>query len=188
MDKPLLAFDYDGVIANTNQIKSEWIPEHLGREVPPWQCARTRCVPIIGLAAYERMSKEVYGREASLRARPIPGAIEGIRALSRTHRLVIVTARDEGRIQWTREWLRGAGIARCFADIRSSAGASKPDIVAELGALSLVDDDARHLRGAPEVRFARLLFAQGTDPNEVEPGITVVPDWPALVSALSGLA
>ena len=183
----VLAFDYDGVIANTNQVKSEWIARNLGQEVPPWQCDRTRCVPVIGLAAYERMSREVYGREASLGAQPMPGAIEGIRELAAMHRLVIVTARDEERMRWTREWLHSAGIERCFADIRSSVGGSKPDIVAGLGAAALVDDDARHLRGAPEARFARLLFLQGGEPGEVEPGIYAVPDWQTLIARLAGL-
>ena len=186
--KPTLAFDYDGVIANTNRLKSQWIAEYLGRDVAPGLCDRTRCVPIIGLDTYNLMSNEVYGREASLRAQPMPGAVEGIQALSQKHRLAIITARDEERLQWTREWLQNRDLARFFSVVRSSVGTSKPEIVTELGALSLVDDDPRHLRGAPEAPFARLLFAQGAHPDGIEPEITVVSDWPALVAALEGLS
>ncbi len=60
--RPAIGLDYDGIIADTNRVKARWIREHLGVEVEPWRCDRTRCVPIIGASAYESMGEVVYER------------------------------------------------------------------------------------------------------------------------------
>lgn len=49
----IIAVDYDGTIANTNAEAVKWIKTHVGRDVEPWQCNRTDCVPLIGKSPYE---------------------------------------------------------------------------------------------------------------------------------------
>lgn len=184
----LIALDYDGVIADTNQVKSEWIAEHLGMDVPPWLCDRTECVPIIGLENYAQMSPVVYGREASQRARPLPGAVEAIQSLRRTCRLAIVTARTAEQIQWVREWLAHQGIEDAFEGVYSSSGGmAKADIVRRLGAIALVEDDVRHLLQAPETRFARIHLAPHQEGASSHPGIAVARDWAAALAMLESL-
>jgi hypothetical protein len=184
----IIALDYDGVIADTNQIKSDWIAENLGLDVPPWLCDRTECVPIIGLENYNRMSPIVYGREASLRAQPVPGALEAVRALQRTYRLIIVTARTTEQIQWTREWLRQQRVEDAFGDILSSSGGiAKAEIVRQIGAIALIEDDVRHLLKWPEIRFVRIHLSPHVQGNASEPGIAAASDWPMALSLLQGM-
>jgi hypothetical protein len=181
----ILALDYDGVIADTNQVKSDWIAENLGQNVPPWLCNRTECVPIIGLENYNRMSPIVYGRGASLRARPVPGVLQAVQTLRQVYRLIIVTARTEEQIHWTREWLAQTGIADAFEDIHSSSGGiAKAEIVHQLGAVALVEDDVRHLLKFPEVPFARIHLAPQWADAHSDSGIVTVSDWQGVVSAL----
>jgi len=181
----ILALDYDGVIADTNQIKSDWIAENLGQAVPPWLCDRTECVPIIGLENYNRMSPIVYGREASLRARPMPGVLQAVPVLQQAYRLIIVTARTDEQIRWTREWLAQQGIADAVEDIHSSSGGvAKAEIVHQLGAVALVEDDVRHLLKRPEVPFARIHLAPHLEGAQNDSGVVTVSDWPGVVAAL----
>ena len=53
--RSMFSVDFDGVIANTNNVKSKWIRSHLDIDVPPTYCDRTSCVSRIGLSEYERM-------------------------------------------------------------------------------------------------------------------------------------
>lgn len=80
-EKPGIALDYDGVIADTNSVKSRWIRRHLRWDVPPWETDRTYCARHIGIGTYLRMAPEAYGWRASLAARAVPGARRALRAL-----------------------------------------------------------------------------------------------------------
>jgi hypothetical protein len=183
-----IALDYDGVIADTNQVKSDWIAGTLGLDVPPWLCNRTECVPLIGLENYNRMSPIVYGREASLRAQPMPGVLEAVHTLRQMYRLAIVTARTEEQVQWTREWLAQQGIEDAFEGIHSSSGGiAKADILRQLGAIALIEDDVRHLLKAPDYAFARIHLAPHLEEGASHPGIVTAGDWAALVTVLGNL-
>jgi hypothetical protein len=134
------------------------------------------------------MSPIVYGREASLRAKPMPGVLEAVRTLQQAYRLIIVTARTEEQIQWAWEWLALQGIEDAFEDVLSSRGTTKAEIVKRLGAIALVEDDIRHLRASPDLQFARIHLAPHAGETKAEPGILTVRDWSSIVSALATLA
>src|SRR6185503_11927716 len=68
----ILAVDYDGTIANTHAEAVKWIKTQLGRDVEPWQCNRTDCVPLIGKSPYEEMNDYVYERESTVAAAEVP--------------------------------------------------------------------------------------------------------------------
>ena len=74
----IIAVDYDGTIANTNAEAVKWIKTHVGRDVEPWQCNRTDCVPLIGKSPYEEMNDYVYERESTLAAAEVPGAANAL--------------------------------------------------------------------------------------------------------------
>ncbi len=149
-----VAIDYDGVIADTNQIKSAWISEHLKLRVSPWRCDRTSCVPIIGLDAYNRMSETVYGLEATMRANPVVGAVRGMRDLRPEWNLFCITNRDRQRTRWAEERLRELGLLDDLEEVLSSYSTTKMEIVRRIDAVALFDDDLRHLR-KPAARSIR---------------------------------
>jgi len=185
----IVVLDYDGVIADTNQLKSEWIATTLGVNVPPSRCDRTQCVPGIGLSNYEKMSEYVYDRKASLLAKPVPGSIRGIAQLSQQSRLFIVTARTKERIKWAEEWLSQNGMADKFDDIISSNGRAKGDLVSRLEASAMVDDDERHLRGLEQYEFQKYHFAPFMKKRYLHmPGADIVRvrNWRTLLLFISG--
>lgn len=137
--------DYDGTIADTNRVKAAWIRERLGREVDPQACDRTSCVPIIGAASYEAMAAVVYERESSLKAPPVAGALDALRALREHGQVYVLSARLPHRLVFAREWLELHGAGE-FADaLLSSADSDKLSVCKQHGIDVLVDDDERHL-------------------------------------------
>lgn len=156
---PVLALDYDGVVANTNEIKSLWIRNNLGLKVPSWRCDRTQCVPRIGLANYEQMSQVVYGRKATQDAKPVAGAVQSIQRLSQLFGLCIVTARSQEKINWIHQWIGMNSLAPFLKEVVSSEGKSKAEIVAHISAVALLDDDLRHLVRLAEYDFLKFNLA-----------------------------
>ena len=153
----IIAIDYDGTIADTNQEKVKWIEENLATEISPWNCSRTDCVPIIGLEAYERMADYVYEPESTLRAAEVAGALDALHELSKKAWLYVLTARSLERIQSTRQWLENKEVLSCFKGIRTSQGTSKAAACSAIGADILIDDDVRHLREIGHEDLVRIL-------------------------------
>ncbi len=183
--RPAIGLDYDGIIADTNRVKARWIREHLGVEVEPWRCDRTRCVPIIGASAYESMGEVVYERRSSLAAPPVAGGLDAIRDLERAYRLYVVTARRDHRVEFARRWLELQGIAGCFEAVLSSAGSTKARICIDHEITALVDDDERHLGSLTGVEPV-LLKAGYTGSGEEFADLRALRSWPEVVVHLSG--
>ncbi len=188
-----IGIDYDGTIADTNALKVAWIKENLGLEVPPWRTDRTLCVPIIGLEAYERMSRIVYSPEFSARAKEVPGAAQAIKALARHWRIYVVTARDNAQVDSSRAWLQEKGLLPYISGFLSSAERapdgtrlSKAALCARYGLRVLIDDDERHLRDVLVPGLQRILLKSGCDEElEVAPGIELARSWPQAVEILN---
>lgn len=163
-DRPGIALDYDGVIADTNSLKSRWIRRHLGRRVPPWETDRTICVRLIGIENYMRMAPEVYGWEASLKARPVPGVRRALRALAAHSRVYVMTARAGAMLRGCRAWMRKRGLERFVRGYLvggRAEGVGKVALCAKLGIQALVDDDERHFDGLKRAPVLKILFKNG---------------------------
>lgn len=182
-EKPGIALDYDGVIADTNSLKSRWILRHLGRKVPPWETDRTSCVRHIGREAYRRMSPEVYGWKASLKARAVPGIRRAIRDLAARARVYVLTARSGEMLRGCRAWMRRSGLDRFVAGYlvggRAEAlGEGKVPLCARYGLIALVDDDERHFDGLGGVPVLKVLFKNGARGRvRVPPGARLFTRW-----------
>jgi phosphoglycolate phosphatase-like HAD superfamily hydrolase len=174
----IVAIDYDGTIADTNRAKSEWIKAHLGLQVPPWHCSRTDCVPIIGEDAYRQLGDWVYERTSTLQAEALPGALDALHLLAKQSELHIVTARPGRRIVFACEWLENKGVLDLFQGIRTSAGTSKAEICADLGADVLVDDDLRHVEKADVEGMLRILMQYGREgESDCGPQVVFCSSW-----------
>lgn len=143
--KPLIAIDYDGVIANTNQIKSKWIKEKLDIDIAPDKCDRSNCVKIIGKQKYQEMTKYVYEYEATLKADPTPDLHSILEKLSKEWRFIIISARTNQRIKYAKEWLEKQNLIQMFEDVITNGESSKLEVAINRGATIIIDDDIRHL-------------------------------------------
>ena len=176
--------DYDGTIANTNALKSRWIREQLHREIDPWQCDRTSCVPLIGAQNYKQMCNAVYERELSERAPAVQGALAALEALSTVGQVYIVTARVPHRVTFAREWLVQHGVADCVSDYLSSSETDKQTICDTHGVDVLIDDDERHLTSSSE-RVKRILLKPGlVGQLSVPDSVTLCRSWDEVLSSV----
>lgn len=174
----IIAIDFDGTIGDANEQKARWIKANLGLSLPSWQCSYTECAPIVGEEVHKPMGLSVYGREGTLRANEVTGALDALRALSKDYTLHIVTARPEERIPFAREWLKRKGALGCIEEIHSSVGSTKSAICAEIEAGILIDDDVRHLREGEAKGLSRILLQDGrTDRPDYGPGIIFCSSW-----------
>lgn len=184
----IIALDFDGTIADANRLKADWIREHLDLEIPSWQCSYTECVPIVGAEVHKPMSQVVYGREGTLRAVEVKGALEALKILSAEHTLHIVTARPDSRVPFAAEWLEQNGVSECITTIHSSVGVSKAAICAELGARVLVDDDVRHLTESENPDLFRILLQDGRiDRPEYGPDVFFSSTWVEILRQIQDL-
>lgn len=98
---------------------------------------------------FRRHAEEVFGA-----ALPLPGAVEGVRALAKWYRIIYLTARPEEARQVTLEWLRYWG----FPEGELVMTRDKVRAAGELG-VDLAIDDAPHelaaLRRAVPVVLAK---------------------------------
>lgn len=64
-----IGIDYDGVIVDSNEIKSRWIQTPLGIYLLPWMTDKTSLVPkVMSIEKYNEMGDDVYEEALSLSA------------------------------------------------------------------------------------------------------------------------
>ena len=181
--KKMFALDYDGTIADTNALKTQWIQKHLGLDVAPYNCDRTWCVPLIGEDSYNAMALDVYSKENGLKAGVVPGANEALKTFAGHGRVYVVTARDSTNAPFAEEWLRTNGLMRYIEKIVPRTGKAKADVARSLGCRVLVDDDIRHLMDMPRDSILPLLLKPGFDGEfERSGGIVLCRSWGEVVS------
>lgn len=182
--QPMFAIDFDGVIADTSRLKSEWLRKNLGRDIPPWQCDHTTLAGLIGEETYQRMSPDVYGGQATHGVGLVDGAADALRTLARAGRIIVLTARTEEQAAFTRRYLADHDLADAVAEVVSSAESTKIAQVRTLGCRVLIDDDGRHLLGEGAEALTRLHLRPGAEnPPASGPGIVVCTTWPEAVTA-----
>lgn len=127
-------------------------------------------------------------------AEPLPGAMEALQALQRTHRLVVVSARHQLLGEATHAWL-DAHLPGVFEDVvllgadRWGDGlrVGKVDTLQELGASVLVDDSLSHCAAAADAGLRAILFGD-YDWNRADAlpeGVVRATGWPDVQRLLS---
>lgn len=154
--------DYDGVIADTNRVKAQWIKKNLGLRVQPWKTDRTQCVPIIGLNNYERMSQEVYGEKLSLKAPLVPGVRKALSHLHQKGKIFIVTSRTPERVGYAQKCLKKHNLDKFINGFYSfTEEGSKGTIALRYNLDFLIDDDLRHLQNSTNKKLLKIWFKNG---------------------------
>ena len=181
----MFALDYDGVIADTNQLISEWLRGNMGLDRPRYRCDWSQLCPVIGEERYREMGRVIYWDEYTAKADILPGAEAALEALSAAGPLYLITARNEELTTFSRAWLDKRDLTRHFADILSMGDRLKVDIAKDLGCKVLVDDDQRHL--IPGVIEHLVLFrpSMGEPVHQLD-GCTVCSTWEDALEAMLG--
>ncbi len=191
--KPGIGIDFDGVIADTNALKSRWIRRHLRRRIPPWQADRTSLVRLIGRRNYDRISPHVYNPQTTLSLPAVPGVRAALRALAPRFRLFVITARKGSILRGCRDWMRKNGLDGLVARYLSgghAVGATvrKTELCARHGIRVLIDDDERHFRAGGDPSVIGALFKGGCDGKvRVPRGALLFRGWPDLLEYLRSL-
>lgn len=181
----ITAIDYDGTIADTNGGKAAWIKANLGKDIDPWNCDRTNCVPIIGDANYRILGDWVYEYDSTLASAEVPGASSALRALAAAGDVYVISARPLRRLDFAREWLYRKGLLAYIRELYSSQDTSKADLCERVAAEVLIDDDARHLKHVELPGLRRILLQHGrSDGVDVGPNISFCRGWPEVLRVL----
>lgn len=139
-----IGLDFDGVIINWAQLKSDCIKLLFNVNLSPKNTCRSFAVrqKILYEHEYDEMLKFLYENEAAFQLmRPMPGAITFIKILlAQNNDIKIVTARSSRALN-LKEWFNKFKID---VPIKYTAGAKKD--VASNGLDIFLDDDYRHLK------------------------------------------
>lgn len=177
--------DYDGTIADTNLMKARWIREHLRKQIDPWQCDRTNCIPLIGVENYESMANTVYEQAWSLAAPPVADALAGLQALRARGKVYVLTARLPHRLAFAKEWLRRQGMPELGDTLLSSAESDKLSVCQRHGINVLIDDDERHLLPLVQSGIRGILLKAGFEGMLSPPsGIRFCRAWSEVLAVL----
>ncbi len=143
MEKGPVIIDFDGVIANTPELKSDWIRKNLNLLVPSWHTDRENCIPLIGEQNYERMAEEVYTDSGISEILGMRNGIYRLKSLG--FKLYVLTSRAPNRQQYARKWLSEKGLMQYFEDFLCIDGSSKAPFIERLSPYAVIDDEMRFL-------------------------------------------
>ncbi len=177
-----IGVDFDGVIADTNKVRSQWIKRNLGITIPLWLTDKTSCLKSIGVENYQKMSKTVYERPSTMEAKPLPGVKTAFRILSKQGDIHIITSRLPHRVEYAREWLQKNGLLLYIKAIHRESDVPKGILAEKLNISVLIDDDIRHLKGVQKVK--KIWFkskAQNLNPPR---GIVLIRSWKEITKYL----
>lgn len=184
-----IGLDYDGVIADTNKVKSEWLKQTFGINIPAHLTNRTSCIRELAkyfpkeksVEIYDNFQTFIYGGEYARNAPEIPGAVDLIKRLSGKHSLWIVTARYDPLMQDAKDYLIARNILSCFKGIESAGNVdptlgrppTKEEICLKRRISVLVDDDERHLVNVNVQGLKKILLRNGGDDSEHVDGVSI---------------
>jgi len=126
-----IGLDFDGVISDCGQLKSEGARRMYGVDIPPGKFKKEIVVgeELLTLKQYRELQEEIYGRrKIGMKMAMVPGARYYINALQQEgHRVRVVTSRGEVESEIARDWigLRGLDLPLIGVGGESKADACK---------------------------------------------------------------
>jgi len=154
-----IGLDFDGVISDCGQLKSDGARMLYGVEIPPEKFKKELVIDagILTLEQYRHLQKQIYDtREIGLTMSPVDGALELVPKLQQEgHDLMVVTSRWEPGTEIAREWMKLKGLNLYLVGVAS--GVSKANACQGLDAY--IDDDLDKLEPLVRVVPHRYLFS-----------------------------
>lgn len=131
-----IAFDFDGVLADTSILKHRWFYDTVNLLNENKRIMKM----------YKKLSSIIFTRENLLKTKMIDENIPFyLHELCNENELIIITNRPSYMLEWIKEWLKINGILDCFSNIFSSSDDTKGTIAIENDIDILIDDDIKHL-------------------------------------------
>ena len=156
-----IGLDFDGVISDCGQLKSDGAKLLYGVEIPPEKFKKELVVDtgILTSEQYRHLQKQVYGtREIGLTMLPVDGVLRFLPKLQREgYDLMVVTSRGESESEIAREWMRLKGLEVLLVGV--GGGISKADACKGLDVY--IDDDLDKLEPLVDSVPYRYLFSWG---------------------------
>jgi len=185
-DKKKIAFDFDGVIADTTNKKKKWLESKKifisGVDKTTFFKELEKSMNIVDIKSiYTEMSNEIFTEKTLLETKPIKDAIKTLKELSKIYDIYIITARTEALILSVNKWLNLYNIKNCIKEIKSASFKNKQEICKENNIEFLCDDDIRHL--SDNIIDERVLFCN-RDVNLTDNNIKLVSSWKEIFDLL----
>lgn len=156
-----IGLDFDGVISDCGQLKSDGARILYGVEIPPERFKKELIVDtgILTLEQYRHLQKQIYGtREIGLLMKEVEGVVDYTQRLtSEGHNLTIITSRGIQESEIAREWMRLKSLDLHLVGVGS--GISKADACRGLDIY--IDDDLDKLEPLVDSVPHRYLFSWG---------------------------
>ncbi|MGF7228536.1 MAG: 5' nucleotidase, NT5C type [Candidatus Saccharibacteria bacterium] len=187
--KQIIAFDIDDVLAKTAEgfttySNAQWgttlLPSDFSEDwINMWQVAPEEML---------RRSKIFHGSDVVLHYEPNFGAVAVLDKLRTTYDLRLATSRQHGHKEYTSTWI-DAHFPEMFNDIHysgifdddslSAHKRTKADLLEEIGATYLIDDQLKHCIAAAERGIKAVLFGDYTwnQADVLPPGVHRCATW-----------
>lgn len=156
-----IGLDFDGVISDCGQLKSDGAKLLYGVEIPPERFKTELVVGtgILTLEQYRNLQRQIYeNSEIGLTMLPVDGVFEYIPKLKRDgHDLIVITSRNRGSCDIANEWMKRQNLSLNLIGI--GGGVKKTEACKGLDVY--VDDDLDKLEPLVNSVLHRFLFSWG---------------------------
>lgn len=181
-----VAFDFDGVIADTTSKKINWLKEN--KNISLNRVDKTNFYKLLSSfysnyeidELYKCMSKSIFIEDVLLSTEEVTNALSSLKKISNMYEIYIVSSRTPNMLKSVKKWLKLNDVDKYIKKIISSSNRSKQDICVMNNIDFLCDDDVRHL--LDEKIKNRLLFS--SDKYQGNSSIMLVSSWDEIVDAL----
>jgi len=156
-----IGLDFDGVISDCGQLKSDAARQLYGVDIPPEKFKKEIVVGgnHLTMEQYRELQTAIYStREFGFRMKPVDGVLRYLpRLLSRGHFVQVITSREGAELEIAKDWTRLQNLD--LEIIGVGFGNSKADAASGLDVF--VDDDLDKLEPLSGVVPHRFLFSWG---------------------------
>lgn len=175
-----IGLDFDGVISNCGQLKTEGARRMYGVEIPPEKFKKEIVIgeKLLTSEQYRTLQRAIYGtRELGLLMEPVDGVLRFLPLLvAEGHTILVVTSRGDVELQIAKEWSVLRGLQLDFVGV--GYGASKAD--AAIGLDLYVDDDLDKLEPLVGIVPNLFLFSWGYNIHVDTGSIPRLDSWEAM--------
>jgi 5'(3')-deoxyribonucleotidase len=194
MAKPVLAVDFDDVVAGFNAAFVQYHNEQFGTAIT-YEGIYTYDMPLLYGSDIPTNHRRVmeFCHYYHDQIEPIEGALENLRKLKKRYRLEIVTSRCESIRRITFGWNRvraprlfaAAHFTNGFATRFPERRRSKLEVCNTIGAVALVDDAVSHANEVAEGGISVFLPTRPWNKEaELHEGVIRVTDWDEITKQL----